>query len=184
MNASSFWPLVWKEYRTGRAFWLAMATIALLLQASRGGRRSVVRPRLVVYAIALTIAAGFMVGVGATMFAVEREEQTFGFVRRLPVRPWQLAAQNFVCPGGLGSFGGSVVAGGRGNGRLAVSLGPRCPSALDPLGRCLAGMFGLGDFFLAAAVESAEGGGAGDVGGLPGELLADSLSWKVCISRH
>ena len=32
-----------------------------------------------------------MVGIGATMFAVEREEQTFGFVRRLPVRPWQLA---------------------------------------------------------------------------------------------
>ena len=33
MNASPFWPLVWKEYRAGRAFWLAMAVMGLVAQA-------------------------------------------------------------------------------------------------------------------------------------------------------
>ena len=35
MNASPFWPLVWKEYRAGRAFWLAMMAIALMTQGKR-----------------------------------------------------------------------------------------------------------------------------------------------------
>ncbi len=34
MNHSPFWPLVWKEYRAGRAFWLAMAAIGLAAQAT------------------------------------------------------------------------------------------------------------------------------------------------------
>ncbi|HEX4143330.1 MAG TPA: hypothetical protein VHY91_07250 [Pirellulales bacterium] len=98
MNGSPFWPLVWKEYRAGRAFWLAMVAVALVIQGSLcWGAKATPQRNWELYATALFIAAGLMVGVGATMFAVEREEQTFGFVRRLPVRAWQLALPKLLC---------------------------------------------------------------------------------------
>ena len=43
MNHSPFWPLVWKEYRASRAFWLSMAAMGIVAQigapfGSRAGR--------------------------------------------------------------------------------------------------------------------------------------------------
>ena len=185
MNASPFWPLVWKEYRAGRAFWLAMVTIALLSQASVCWRMKASPERnRELYTIALFIAAGFMVGVGVD--DVRRGARGAD----LRVRPTAAGstvatgvAEAVVCPGGLGNVCGPVVAGRRRHGRLAVSHGQRCQSALDPLGCGLFGVFGLGDFFLLVTVEPAESGGAGDVGG-PGGEFRPAASYPSPVSRH
>ena len=106
MNHSPFWPLVWKEYRAGRAFWLSMAAMGLVLQA---GVWWLARPSYDrdawLYQIAVMISAGFAVGMGGTLFAVENEEKTIALLRRLPVRPQALgAAKLLTAAAGLGAL--------------------------------------------------------------------------------
>ena len=98
MNASPFWPLVWKEYRVGRAFWLAMALMGLAAQAGVAwlAHRPADRDWWL-YGIALMISAGFAVGIGGTLFAVEHEERTFGLLRVLPVRAKELGSAKLLC---------------------------------------------------------------------------------------
>jgi hypothetical protein len=97
MNASPFWPLVWKEYRTGRAFWLAMAAMGLLAQAGVAWAHQPADRTWWLYEIALMISAGFAVGIGGTRFAVEHEDRTFGLLRVLPVQAKELGSAKLLC---------------------------------------------------------------------------------------
>jgi len=97
MNHSPFWPLVWKEYRTGRAFWLAMAAMGLLAQAGVAWAHQPADRTWWLYEIALMISAGFAVGIGGTLFAVEHEERTFGLLRVLPVQAKELGSAKLLC---------------------------------------------------------------------------------------
>jgi hypothetical protein len=97
MNQSPFWPLVWKEYRTSRSFWLAMAVMGLAAQAGVYWLAHQPANRdWWLYGIALMISAGFAVGIGGTLFAVEHEERTIALLRRLPVRAGQLGAAKVI----------------------------------------------------------------------------------------
>ena len=106
MNHSPFWPLVWKEYRAGRAFWLSMAAMGVLAQAAvwwlahpSGGRD------WWLYGIAWMISAGFAVGIGGTLFAAEHEERTFGLLRILPLGAKELGSAKLLWAlAGLGSL--------------------------------------------------------------------------------
>ena len=49
------------------------------------------------YGIALMISAGFAVGIGGTLFAIEHEERTFGLLRVLPVRAKELGWAKLLC---------------------------------------------------------------------------------------
>ncbi|HTU25034.1 MAG TPA: hypothetical protein VMF30_06535 [Pirellulales bacterium] len=95
MNHSPFWPLVWKEYRAGRAFWLAMAVMGLVAQGAVAWLAHVDR-HWWLFQIALMSAAGFAVGIGGTLFAMENEERTIALLRMLPVRATQLGAAKIV----------------------------------------------------------------------------------------
>ena len=87
MNAI-VWRLVWKEYRLQRALWLAVLGIIVfgqllgLLIADNADRATF----LFHFGPALT--ALFAAGIGATLFAAERETGTFDFQRVLPAVPW------------------------------------------------------------------------------------------------
>jgi ABC-type transport system involved in multi-copper enzyme maturation permease subunit len=98
MNHSPFWPLVWKEYRFGRAFWLSMAVMGLVAQAGVAWSAHQQQDRnWWLYSIALMISAGFAVGIGGTLFAAEQEERTILLLRRLPVRARELGAAKILC---------------------------------------------------------------------------------------
>ena len=99
MNHSPFWPLVWKEYRAARAFWLSMAGLGLLAQMTAFWltRRPVDRDWWL-YGLALMVATGFAVGIGGTLFAIEHEDRTFGLLRMLPLRPGELGAPSCSPP--------------------------------------------------------------------------------------
>jgi hypothetical protein len=98
MNSSPFWPLVWKEYRTGRAFWLAMAAMGLVAQGGVAWLAHLPADRnWWLYGIALMISAGFAVGIGGTLFAVEHEDRTFGLMRILPLGAKELGAAKILC---------------------------------------------------------------------------------------
>ena len=89
-NSTLFWRLAWKEYRMLRGFWisLALATVGLQLLA-------VVTVTLTnestkdlpagLFGFGLAMVAFYALGCGATLFAVEREEETFDLLRSLPV---------------------------------------------------------------------------------------------------
>jgi ABC-type transport system involved in multi-copper enzyme maturation permease subunit len=97
MNHSPFWPLVWKEYRVSRGFWLSMAAIGLVAQTSAFWlmRRSADRDWWL-FGLALITATGFAVGVGGTLFAVEHEDRTFGLLRKLPLRARELGTAKLL----------------------------------------------------------------------------------------
>ncbi|HEX4143331.1 MAG TPA: ABC transporter permease [Pirellulales bacterium] len=97
MNTSPFWPLVWKEYRVGRAFWLAMAVMGLVAQAAVAWAHQPTDRNWWLYGIALMISAGFAVGIGGTLFAIEHEDRTFGLLRVLPVRAKELGLAKLLC---------------------------------------------------------------------------------------
>ncbi len=98
MNHSPFWPLVWKEYRAGRAFWLAMAGMGLVAQGGVAWLAHQPADRnWWLYGIALMISAGFAVGIGGTLFAVEHEERTFALMRILPLGAKVLGAAKILC---------------------------------------------------------------------------------------
>lgn len=88
MNDAIFWRLVWKEYRIQRGFWWSVAILTVAVQAV-----TLVYARLFqqpipvhpLYVIALSAAALYALGCGATLFATERETGTYEFQRALPV---------------------------------------------------------------------------------------------------
>ncbi len=92
MNTTAiFWRFLWKEYRVMRAFWISMAVLAVLAQLAL-----VAFPGLTHYAAAWTFSfalifpALYAVACGATMFAAEKEEGTYEFLRSLPVTAWRI----------------------------------------------------------------------------------------------
>lgn len=91
MNAIALSPIAtrfaWKEYRTLRSFWLAAFVIAALLQASAiaFAPRSA-DPVASMFGIALAAAALYAVGVAATTFSMEHEEETYAYLTGLPTR--------------------------------------------------------------------------------------------------
>ena len=86
MNDPVFWRLVWKEYRSQRAFWISMVVIALLVHLCvlAGAREDDARTRAF-FEIALALSALYALGCGATLFATEHEAETYDFQRALPV---------------------------------------------------------------------------------------------------
>ncbi|HET6879063.1 MAG TPA: hypothetical protein VFI31_02840 [Pirellulales bacterium] len=78
--------LVWKEYRALRSFWLALAVFGLACDASIFAFVGQPQERLPgLLAFAGVLPAGFALGAGAILFALEREEATRDFLRYLPV---------------------------------------------------------------------------------------------------
>lgn len=88
MLQSPTWRIAWKEYRTQRSLWLAIAVLTVLVQlgyqiAVTVGGYTVVDQ--VLFGIATVAAAVYALGCGATLFAAERETETFEFQRSLPL---------------------------------------------------------------------------------------------------
>ena len=88
MSDIAFRRVVWKEYRVQRPLWIAIAVgtlvIELLLLATPEKLLTVEKmPAL--FAISLAAAAIYGLGCGATLFATERETETYDFLRALPV---------------------------------------------------------------------------------------------------
>jgi len=91
MNAITLSPITtrfaWKEFRTLCSFWLAAFVIAALLQAFAIAfvPRSA-DPVATMFGIALAAAALYAVGVAATTFSMEHEEETYAYLTGLPTR--------------------------------------------------------------------------------------------------
>jgi hypothetical protein len=102
MNSSTlFWRLVWKEYRMLRGFWiaLALATVGLQLLVvvtitlTNGSTKDLAANMFV---IGMAMVAFYALGCGAMLFAVEREEETYEFLRTLPVSGGQAMRAKFA----------------------------------------------------------------------------------------
>ena len=79
----------WKEYRTLRGFWIAALVIAVLVElAALLLHSGVSQPRWAefFFTIALAAAALYAVGVAATTFSMEHEEETYAYLTGLPTR--------------------------------------------------------------------------------------------------
>ena len=85
MTSAIFGRLLWKEYRALRAFWLAMAALAVLLQLVLLVSPNVNEMVPWIFACALAAPALYALACGATMFAAEHEDSTFEFLRGLPL---------------------------------------------------------------------------------------------------
>lgn len=88
MNGSIFWRVFWKEYRTQRSFWLAVAVGTVLLQlmvlivaVNLDNASSVTN---VLFAMAVLMPTFYALGCGAIMYAMETEEGTYDLIRMLP----------------------------------------------------------------------------------------------------
>jgi hypothetical protein len=94
MNATIFWRILWKEYRAQRAFWISMAVLTLVVEwLLRVGHwdSDVVRIHAL-FMTGLGLAAFYALASGATLFAMEREAETYDFLRALTVKPLVVAA--------------------------------------------------------------------------------------------
>jgi hypothetical protein len=97
MTATTLSPIAtrfaWKEYRTLRGFWLAALVIAGILQTvTIALAPPSADPVTTVFGIALAAAALYAVGVAATMFSMEHEEETYAYLTGLPTRWFPLFA--------------------------------------------------------------------------------------------
>ena len=92
MTGSAVSRFVWKEYRVMRGFWISLAIMAVFVQAIvwLSWSESVLTAGL--FGVALSGAALYALGSGATMFATEREEGTYDLLRGLPVTNLQVAS--------------------------------------------------------------------------------------------
>ena len=85
--------VMWKEYRMLRSFWLALAVCGIFIQVIliEFTRHA---PELLsaLVSCAVTFTYCFALGAAATIFAVEKEEQTLAFLQFLPLRPARLLA--------------------------------------------------------------------------------------------
>lgn len=88
MRALLFPRLVWKEYRVLRGYWLSLLVVGLLIEffTAEFSRDA----QLTLFSLPWVVAAFFALGAGATLFAIEREEQTIEFLRGLPASPSRL----------------------------------------------------------------------------------------------
>jgi hypothetical protein len=76
----------WKEYRTLRGLWLAVAALAIMVQAISAlfSAPGTDLPAWL-FGSALAAAALYAVGAAAILFAVEHEDETYNFLTGLPV---------------------------------------------------------------------------------------------------
>ncbi|MGD0384202.1 MAG: ABC-2 transporter permease, partial [Thermoguttaceae bacterium] len=91
MNRAIFWRLLWKEYRLQRAFWIAMAVLALMLMLFAWLFNNRVEERnLWFFYIAFATPVFYMLGCASTTFAGEYDAETYEFQRSLPVTAMQV----------------------------------------------------------------------------------------------
>jgi hypothetical protein len=91
MTTAIFWRFLWKEYRVMRAFWISMACLAVVAQLAFAKFPGLTHdPAAWTFSLALIFPALYAVACGATMFAVEKEEGTYEFLRSLPVTAWRI----------------------------------------------------------------------------------------------
>src|SRR3972149_11193479 len=91
MQATTISPIAgrfaWKEYRTLRALWLAVAVLGVVVQLIS---RALAAPAADVPSIMLGMALGasimYAVGAAAILFSAEHEEETYQFLSGLPLR--------------------------------------------------------------------------------------------------
>lgn len=91
MNAVTWSPaagrFAWKEYRTLRTMWLAVAGLGVVMQLAC---RALATPGSDVSAMLFGLALGttimFAVGAAAVMFSAEHEDETYQFLSGLPLR--------------------------------------------------------------------------------------------------
>jgi hypothetical protein len=92
-DLSILWRFVWKEFRMLRGLG---AAVALLGVATQCGGKLLLPPTsglpTIMAAIAWSAAVLYAVGAAATMFSVEHEEETYGFLATLPTSWWPLFA--------------------------------------------------------------------------------------------
>ena len=89
MTAATLSPIAhrfaWKEYRTLRGLWFAVLVLGILVQC---GLMLLAAPGadvpLITFGAALGSAVLYAVGAAAIMFAVEHEDETYGFLAGLP----------------------------------------------------------------------------------------------------
>ena len=93
MNSAAFVRLTWKEYRSIRAIWLAVAALAVL---GEGLAAVLIHSPLtevsLIFNVALAAPVFFAVGCAGIAFAAEREEATVEFLRAAPVSARQVFA--------------------------------------------------------------------------------------------
>lgn len=82
MSALLFPRVVWKEYRVLRGYWLSLAVLGVLIEWLLALFASDTRNAM--WTVPWVLATFFALGAGATLFAIEREEQTIEFLRGLP----------------------------------------------------------------------------------------------------
>jgi len=94
MNHAIFWRIVWKEYRAQRAFWLAVAVTAIVLQIGSlwiaGAHASWL------FGVSIVLPAFYALGCAVVLFGSEREEGTVEFLRALPASPDPLFAGKLI----------------------------------------------------------------------------------------
>ena len=90
MNNTAFFRILWKEYRSQRAAWIIVAaTIAVfnfLLLANHWIEHHEKVPAF--FAVGSMLTALYALGSSVTLFATERENETYELLRGLPVGPW------------------------------------------------------------------------------------------------
>ena len=79
----------WKEYRTLRGFWIAAFVLGVLIQWLAYAIHD--RPPgtdwpTALFIVGLVTAALYAVGVAATTFSMEHEDETYAFLNGLPTR--------------------------------------------------------------------------------------------------
>jgi ABC-type transport system involved in multi-copper enzyme maturation permease subunit len=93
MTTAIFWRFFWKEYRVMRAFWISMACLAMLAQLSLVAFPGLTHSTATwTFSFALIFPALYAVACGATMFAAEKEDGTYDFLRDLPATVWRILA--------------------------------------------------------------------------------------------
>ena len=91
MNRAIFWRLMWKEYRLQRAFWIAMAVLAvMLIVLVRQFNDRVEERNLWFFYIAFATPVFYVLGCASTTFAGEYDAETYEFQRSLPVTAMQV----------------------------------------------------------------------------------------------
>ena len=90
MNANAFLRILWKEYRTQRTGWTAVAIAIVLFSVALLADPWITPDErtATVFSAALVLAALYALVSSVTLFATERENGTYDFLRAVPVGPW------------------------------------------------------------------------------------------------
>ena len=81
MNQQILWRMAWKEYRFMRTFWLALAFIALVLQALAAWSDATM-PAQGIFVLAAMLTACHALGCGGTAFAGNERREPIVFCGR------------------------------------------------------------------------------------------------------